>query len=709
MRALSLLSILLCAASASADDRWRATAAEEAGDPRVELELLADRSSVAPGERFRVGVRFVLDPHWHVYFRNPGEAAIGTEVLYEAEGGEVGELRWPTPARLLDPSGTITTFGYEEAVLLGAAVAATGEGEVTVRASADFLVCKIDCIPGRVDLERTIPVGESVPSEALATFDETWSRLPRAVGDTDFEVAYAEPPEPIGPSASAELTIDVSGGALSAPTDPRAAFFPDRVRGVTLEVSEVRSRDDGATLVLSVTTGPDEQPDQRLCGIVNLVGDEGPVTLEIDLPLPRGPETAVVASVAAAPSTPPSFAWILLLAFVGGLILNAMPCVLPVLAIKVVALGQLAHQEGRARWQHVAAYTAGIVLSMLALAGVVLGLRAAGTEVGWGFQLQDPIFATVLAGALVVFAMGLFGVYALGVDAGSLGERVDRAHGLRRSVGEGVLAVVLATPCSAPFLGTAVGFAFAGSAATILGVFLAIGLGLALPFALVALVPGARRLVPRPGGWMEVLQRALGFLLLATAVWLLWLVGQLSGTDGMAQALAFLVALAAAVWMVARAQRRLVGVALAAALLVPAGLWAFPLPEPEPAATSADDAWSPEAVEATLADGQPVFVDFTADWCITCRANERLVLQSDAVRQAFEETGARLLVADWTRRDETIRQVLAEHGKAGVPLYLVYRPGETAPEVLPELLTEAIVTDALRRASARTNEHGEES
>lgn len=713
MRLALLLSTLLTATSASAEDRWRATAAEEDGDPRVELELIADRASVAPGERFRVGVRFLLDPHWHVYFRNPGEAAIGTELLFEADGAEMGELRWPTPERLVDPSGTITTFGYEESVLLGAeaVVAEDADGELTLRADADFLVCKIDCIPGRVALERTIPVGASLASEEAGAFDATWEALPAPLGASALEVEYAQPVDPIGPRSSAVLTVDVRGAPLTAPADPRAAFFPDRIRGVTLGVQEVRSQADGATITLTLETGPDEQSDQRLSGIVDLRRGDEPVALEIDLPLPRGStQTAVVDSSepAASSEPPPSLGWILLLAFVGGLILNAMPCVLPVLAIKVVALGQLAHQEGRARWLHVLAYAAGIVGSMLALAGVVIGLRAAGTRVGWGFQLQDPIFATVLASALVVFAMGLFGVYALGVEASALGERVDGAQGLRRSVGEGVLAVVLATPCSAPFLGTAVGFAFAGSALTIALVFAAIGVGLALPFGLVALVPGARRLVPKPGAWMETLQRALGFLLLATAVWLLWLVGQLTGTDGMAQALAFLVALAAAVWVLARTQRRVLGVALAAAVVVPAAYWAFPFPEPE-AAAETDRTWSPEAVQAQLADGRPVLVDFTADWCITCRANERLVLQSDAVREALDDTGTVLLVADWTRRDETIRQVLADHDKAGVPLYLLYRPGETAPEVLPELLTEAIVTDALHRASARATEHGEDS
>jgi len=234
VRALSMLSILLCTTSVLAEDRWRATAAEEAGDPRVELELLADRASVVPGERFRVGVRFVLDPHWHVYFRNPGEAAIGTEVVFEAEGAEVGELRWPAPARLVDPSGTITTFGYEEAVLLGAEATADAgvTGELTVRATADFLVCKIDCIPGRVELERTLAVDGSVPSESAAAFDATWDRLPAPAA-----AAFAEPVDPIPSNATVQLSVVVNGeGALEPPADPRAAFFPDRIRGATVEV-----------------------------------------------------------------------------------------------------------------------------------------------------------------------------------------------------------------------------------------------------------------------------------------------------------------------------------------------------------------------------------------------------------------------------------------------------------------------------------------
>ena len=412
-------------------------------------------------------------------------------------------------------------------------------------------------------------------------------------------------------------------------------------------------------------------------------------------------------TTAANPASEASLAWILLLAFLGGIILNAMPCVLPVLALKVAAIGELARRDGRTRGLHVAAYTAGILVSLWLLALTVLGLRTMGTEVGWGFQLQEPLFATGLAAALVVFALGLFDVYSLRVGGSGVARAVDQTHGLRRAVGEGVLAVVLATPCSAPFLGTAVGFAFTTSSTlTIPLVFTAIGLGLALPFAVVALVPGARRWIPAPGPWMERLQRVLGLLLLATAIWLLWIVGQIAGASAMARALSFLLAAGAATWLIAEGFRsssgfrRGIPIALAGALLVAVVIWMLPLAaEEEPLEGASTSEWSAERVSATLGAGRPVLVDFTADWCITCQANEELVLGSGAVQDTLAETRTELMVADWTRRDETIRAVLATHGKAGVPLYLLYRPDAPSnPEVLPELLTQAIVIAALRRA-----------
>lgn len=755
MRTLGLLALLVASAPVVAaqapavPEGASAMAAVDNGDPRVELALITDHEAVEPGQTFHVGVLFRLDPEWHVYFRNPGQAAVGTEVEFRSEQVSFAPIRWPVPKRLVDRSGLITTFGYEEEVLLGAEarVAADAQGELRLEATADFLVCRVDCIPGRVELHRTLAIGAPRPSsdEETRRFRQTHAALPRSAEEANVRVALALEQRALRPrdrirAAFSVVTCDgppSQGERCAEPRAPEAgtssAFFPDRIRGVEVLVKDVRRHPSafaGAVVDLELHAGPDELTEtQTLSGILVLATDEGPLALEVSGEVPRAP-----ASAAAEPLSSPLFAdappatethadsvgdsstdplpslWaMLLLALLGGVILNAMPCVLPVLALKAFSLTRVAGESRAARLTHTGAYTAGILLSMWALAATVVGLRAAGTEVGWGFQLQEPIFATLLSALLVVLALGLFGVYEIGVDATGLANRVDAASGVSRSLGEGVLTVVLATPCSAPFLGTAIGFAFASDAPTILAVFSAVGLGLALPFALISLFPGAQRLLPKPGGWMHTLQQLLGFLLLGTAVWLLWIVGQVKGVDGMTRALAFLLLSAGATWAFANAwrkggwARRLVpGFVLLAVVL--GGAWALSAPNRE-AAPRPEQAgvWSESAVQEHLAAGRPVFVDFTAAWCITCKVNERLVIESEPVQRAFAEANVAVLVGDWTERDERIRAELARYGKAGVPLYLMFSPSApNEPEVLPELLTEAIVLDAVARAEGGT-------
>jgi thiol:disulfide interchange protein DsbD len=405
-----------------------------------------------------------------------------------------------------------------------------------------------------------------------------------------------------------------------------------------------------------------------------------------------------------------------LLALVGGLVLNAMPCVLPVLAIKVFGLAELA-QHGRAEiLRHGIAYTAGVLTSMLALAGVVVALRAAGTSVGWGFQFQEPIFVAAIAAVLVVFALSLFGVFEFRLDATRLASAGAAAVGARRSFFEGLLAVVLATPCTAPFVGTAVGFAFASSTATIAAIFLAIGLGLALPFLLVCAVPAWAKLVPRSGPWTVQLRIALGFALLGTVVWLLWVLGRSAGADAQAALLAYLCALAAGVWVFGAIQRseraspaRIAGVALLALALL--GLRSLPISAMPPAGGSATSLgelgrrFSSDDVAAARARGAPVFVYFTAEWCLTCKVNEHVVLDDARVRAELEQRGFEVFKGDWTRRDEAIRMELARFGKAGVPLYVFYGSGETAqPMVLPELLTVDLFINALQQVAPKSEE-----
>ncbi len=494
-----------------------------------------------------------------------------------------------------------------------------------------------------------------------------------------------------------------------------ATLIPERHPSLTVRPARpLAAGGGGLRAPLRLVHGPDAARAEadaarpgRFRGVLTLQRDGAPVHVTVDLPLPRRAHTETGTDTRAGTETgtdtragtetvsaPIGLAFALLLAFLGGLILNLMPCVLPVLAVKLVGLVALGGGDTRAGRQAARGYVLGVVASLLTLGGAVALRAALGRAVGWGFQLQEPIAVALLMATVVAFALHLFGVWRVGVPRGASRSAPSGPPGLWRSAAEGVLAVVLATPCSAPFLGTAVGFALAAGPGTIRLVFAVLGRGLAAPFALAATVPAVRRRLPRPGPWMLSLEIALGFALLATGIWLAWVLVRLAGADGLVRGLVFALATAAVAVVLGRTDRRGIRLAAMLALLpVAAGLLRFEPPETRAQPAAGWQPWSPDAVRAAQAAGETVFVDFTADWCITCKANERLVLDDPEVDAALAR-GARF-VADWTRRDERIRAALAEHGKGGVPLYLVYRPGVASPQVLPEILTKERVLAAL--------------
>ena len=417
----------------------------------------------------------------------------------------------------------------------------------------------------------------------------------------------------------------------------------------------------------------------------------------------------------AAGALPSAGTWLAALAagLLGGLILNLMPCVLPVLAMKLTALAGMAHSSLRERRLHALAYAGGISVTMLALAGAVLALRAAGHAVGWGFQLQEPLFLVALCCLLVVFALNLFGVFEIDVDTGRLAGLGADARGAARSFADGLLAVVLATPCSAPFLATAVGLAFASPAPVVVTVFLAIGLGLASPFLLAARLPGWTRYVPRSGRWMHDLRGVLGFSLLLVAVALLWVLGGVSGSNAISAALLLLLFVAGAAWALGSVQQRArrvpaaVGLGLLAAISA-AGLVAWDWSPQDTDAVASRPAlegalpFDAAEVAAAVRAGEPAFVYYTADWCVTCKLNERIVFTHPDVAPELERLGYRVYRADWTRRDEPIRLALAALGRAGVPVYALYAPGEPeSPRLLPELLTVGGFLQAAREEAGR--------
>jgi thiol:disulfide interchange protein/DsbC/DsbD-like thiol-disulfide interchange protein len=704
-----------------------AIAAPDAIKPRVEVRLLID-AAPAPGRVARVGALFRLDPGWHLYWRNPGEAGLPTRVRWQVDGGEVGPLAWPAPEVFRDEEAGLTSFGYEGAVLLSSELVrlAPPSGPRAVRVETDFLVCKDQCIPGKVsltrDLDRALAGGSSaaLAERTHALFEHFAARvpLPAAALGVDVGVNGVELAKRAGEPVRARLTVRPCGAASESLGDSScaadsAAFIPAASPVVALSDATSGPALPGAralTLAVEGHSTTDGAPsDARLAGVLELRQSGGGVRfVELDLPL-RSEDSA--------PSNgAPSFAYAFLLALVGGLVLNAMPCVLPVLALKVFALADLGHQSRRETAAHASGYFAGVESAMLALAALVIALRAAGTYVGWGFQFQEPRFALAITLLLVGFALNLFGVFEIGTPASLTGVG-QNATGVGRSFFDGLLAVVLATPCSAPFLGTAVGFAFAGSAVSIVAIFVAIGFGLAAPVCLVALAPVTARLMPRSGPWMGKLRTALGFALLASATWTLWIFGRTAGVDAVAGALVLTLLLALCAWlyglhqMVERGGR---GLAIAAAialvgLVALRPLWrAAPAPAHAPAAPSAAatrSGWQPfdpDAIAAELRGGRPVFVDFTAAWCLTCAVNERRVIASESVKQELTRRDFALFKADWTLRDEAIRKELARFGRAGVPLYVVYDPASPAePRVLSELLTIDGLLDALRARDAR--------
>ena len=696
---------------------------------RVRARLLLD-----PDRPERVGVLFDVDPGWHIYWRNPGDSGLATSIAFAVNGEEeagAGPLAWPAPHAFREPDGyggELITYGYGGRVLLSAALAEAPRSGDTVGAVVDALVCESQCIPASFELARTVPDERSERSRerARALFAHFDARIPSDAAALGERLRGAWSQNALRPGDAVEGGVLVDPCATPNCTPFHAGieplyFFPEESDALLVREHGLRPHPDasgieGFALALDLEIEDDADPeDLRLRGVLigaNALGARHAV--RVDLALPRAERGAAVSSVALpwrdAPAAPPpseappvSLAFALWAAFLGGLILNLMPCVLPVLAIKVVSVAELAHENRREVLKHGGAYAGGILLTMSLFAAVVGGLQMAGHRVGWGFQFQEPLFVAAVTTIVVVFALNLLGVFEIQFSGGRLASVGAESSGTLRSFFDGTLAVILATPCTAPFLGMAVTVAFASSLPVIFAIFAMIGLGLAAPFLLVTWIPAWSRIVPRPGPWMLKLRAGLGFMLLGAGVWLVWILGRSAGLDAVTALLAFLTFLAFAVWVYGNlpAERPAwVPVGLGAACLVAGALGVNAVslaPSGGAGATDGDvlgEPYARTAVEARLAAGQSVFAYFTADWCITCKVNERRVLADPDVRADLEARDIAVFRGDWTRRDDALRAELARYGKAGVPVYVVLHPGAPA-RVLPELLTHDELAAAL--------------
>ncbi len=649
--------------------------------PRAEVTLLSEAQAIAPGTPFRIGLRQVLAPGWHTYWRNPGDAGQPTEIaLTLPEGASAGEIAWPAPRRFA--FGPLVNFGYEGEVLLPVTVTppdTLAPGSVfTIEAEASWLVCAEVCIPEEGRFTLALPVvARARPGPAAPGFMAAEAAAPR--------------PSPWAVRAGfdgARGTLTLAGAGLAPGAVREAFFFPD-APGVLDHAAPqpMTLRDGSLTLGLRAGTAP-----AGISGVVTLTDAAGvrsayAVAAPVGLP---EPEAGLALWQA------------LLLAMAGGVLLNLMPCVFPVLAMKGMAIARMGGAARGAVRAEALSYTAGVLVTFAALGAVMLALRAAGGAAGWGFQFQSPIFVAVMAWLMLCVGLNLSGVFAVGGPVGA-GSGLAARGGHLGSFMTGALAVLVATPCTAPFMAAAVGAAFTLPAVGTLAVFLALGLGLAAPYAALALFPGLVRGLPRPGAWMERLKQILAFPMYGAAAWLVWVLAQQTGPDGVLMVLGGGLLLAFGAWALGVAQaslgrgRRLAQTAaLAAALAAIALLPPLRLASPAIATTTAGaEPWSAPRVAALQAEGRGVLVNMTAAWCITCKVNDRLALETDATRSLLAVRDIAYLKGDWTRGDPAITALLRDNGREGVPLYLLYPPGGGAPVLLPQVLTEAIVRRAI--------------
>ena len=670
------------------------------------VELISEYDAVVPGQSFDLAVRFDLEEHWHIYWKNPGASGLSTTIDWVLpESIEAGEVQWPAPERI--QLGGLVNYGYEEEAVFIVTLQAPEDlklgSDLAITANLFWLICKETCLPGEAALDLVLPVASKAEPSAEATaFAEARNRQARAAHPW-VTTAYLE---------EEALVVVIEGEALAADF----YLYVDSEGLVDPSAEQVRSTPapNRAELRLALDAPFFENQPLGISGVLQSGNDSWEFNTEIldtpqlfarTAPKPVGFEQRLLAF---------GLPGILALAFLGGLILNIMPCVLPVLSLKVFSLLKHAGQTRSDALRHGLAYTAGVVLSFIALAGALFILRALGERIGWGFQLQSPGFVVVLAAVFFLFGLNLMGVFELGGRLVGADTKVARRKDVMGSFGMGVLAAVVGAPCMGPLVAGVSGLAVQANVATGLLTFGMMGLGLSSPFLVLSVFPKLVAFLPKPGLWMESFKQGMGFLLMAAVVFLALVVGRQGGVDGIFILLVVILLSSVAAWIfgrwgaAARSRRSQWIARLLALFLIGASLFYgvgsikeayLDYGNQETIADSSGQwgAWSSSRVDELLAEGHPVFVDFTATWCLICQVNKKVALRTDATESLFTKKGIVAMEADWTRYDSDITDALEEFGRSGVPLYLLYTP-DGAVTVLPQSLTNGIVRDAVEKA-----------
>jgi thiol:disulfide interchange protein DsbD len=678
-------------------------------------ELVSEKQGIAPGETIHIALRQQIQKGWHTYWRNAGDSGEATRIKWTLPAGwSAGDFTWPTPHRL--PVGPLVNYGYQDEVLLPLAVTAPANAKagqtVTLTGAASFLVCAEICVPEDATLSIALPVtaGPAAPDAKWAgPIAKTLAAAPRPAADL---AAVFE-------KKTSGVALAVTGAPLKGADMAEAYFYPfestviDHARPQVVE----RGREG---LTLTLTPGYDfqgENAPKALAGVLSVGGKAYEIAASPGSPPAGasglGPPPAKVAGGSAGANL--GLASAAVFALIGGLILNLMPCVFPILAMKAASLaghGGGAHAEARRQGL---AFGGGVLATFLTLAGVLIALKAAGSVIGWGFQLQSPPVVAVLALLILAVALNLSGLFELGTSLQGVGSGLAGRGGLAGAFFTGALAVVVAAPCTAPFMGPALGWALTQPPVAALVVFAALGAGFAAPFVLVAFAPALLDRLPSPGPWMDAFRKALAFPMYAAAAWLVWVLTIQAGPDALVRILGAAVVVGLAAWLAGSAQRqaalgrRPVALTAGAAVLVAGALFAAVGPDyavagASGAAEKSDlpyEPYSPARLAELRAEGRPVLVNYTAAWCVSCQVNDRVALSTRGVAAAMKAHNVAYLKADWTRKDADIAAELARYGRAGVPLYLVYGADGADGVILPSILTEGIVVKALNKAAAK--------
>lgn len=692
----------------------------------VTAELVSEFSNLVPGKVNTVAIRLEMEDHWHTYWRYPGDTGFQTTVEWTLPDGiEAGPLQWPAPMWI--ESFGIVSFAYEGEVFLLADLKVpesyASEEQVELAASVNWLVCKEACIPGAADVKLSLPVGSAAERGRWSDdIEKTRDALAQKLPDWEMKV--------VDNGQSFALTVVAPEGI---------ALDNQKVTYFTLDgwVSNTEPRTyvaEGRLLTLVIPKseyGPDENKDRFRGVLVSKSGwdVEGRFkALSVDLPfsddmavsdwlgsLGNTGSVSLVSGGSNGKESTLSFGAAVLFALIGGVMLNLMPCVFPVLSIKILGFVQQAGEDQAKVKVHGIVFTVGVLVSFWVLAGLFLILRAAGQEIGWGFQLQTPGFVAVLASVLFLFGLNLSGVFEIGESLTGAGGELQSKSGFKGSFFSGVLATVVATPCTAPFMGSALGIIVTLSAVQSMLIFTALALGVALPYLILSFFPAFLKWLPRPGAWMETFKKGLAFLLYASVVWLAWVFGNQVGVTGMAGLLLGLVFFGIAAWiwggwgnLAKRKSVRRIALIVALPILLLGGwiqykastLFAAPSNITE-AANQNSIFWQPydpDTVTSLVAEGKTVYVDFTATWCLTCQVNKKVAFGNDEVVDYFKTHEIVALKGDWTRRDPVITRELQKFGRSGVPTNIIYHPGGTTT-LLPEVLTPSVVLKAFNPKS----------